>query len=318
MAFLRKHKEDHCETPELRHETWESLVAEEDNEHYMRDVPPHERSYDRYLDWLSIKGNWGDTVCIYAGQEAFNQLVISNVVYRGEHNWLVDIGWNTDPELPIISKATRTGLHYTVWLPKPRAERGFSINIQGPKARPSFESLVSSSSSNTNSEAKGGSNQTGGLDWIGPSNWEGPANPAGPSNHARATRQSTRTSVTEIHAPSERSARGRGQRTRRKPVRLQNYVNTVDLRRKINLKRYKMRSVPHNHNNLFAAIKIATGDPRSIAQLRRECADTGVTRTFNTLARGVVCPSGQTVHATRPRFEGRGGADSLICTSWLI
>lgn len=92
----------------------------------------------------------------------------------------------------------------------------------------------------------------------------------------------------------------------KKPVKLSNYVETVNLR-KIDLKRYKKRVVPHDHNNLFAAVKVATNDARSIAELRRLCADSVTLRTFGRLAREYSLSRNELArHAELIRSRGRG------------
>jgi hypothetical protein len=244
VAFLRRNKESLSSFSRTRRTTWEGLYELLTDEELEHDVPVG-KTYERYQEWLLVKGNWEDMLCILAGQKAFGVPVISNVVYRYPRVWTVTVGFSDDPSLLVISQATLTGPHYTLWLPRQPQDGRTSLDISGKTGRETVDLSEGT---------------------AGPATW-----PAGPA-----------TGPTGPTGPMEPSTRP--VRVRKKPVKLNNYVETVDLR-SIDLKRYKKRAVPHNRNNLFAAVRVATGDARSVAELRRLCADSVTSRTFARLAR---------------------------------
>jgi hypothetical protein len=262
VAFLLRNKDNVCNYSQARRTTWEQVYEWFTNEDFERDVPVG-RTYERYLEWLSVKGNWGDNFCILAGQEAFGVPVISNVVYRYPQGFRVTIGFSDDPTLPVISQATLDGVHYTLWLPTCTQNGRTSLDI-GTQGRENVDLTDS---------PPGPAGQAGQA---------GQAGPNGPNGPTRSTRSTRSTRVKRSTGPTIPS--GRPVRVRRKPVKLDNYVETVNLR-SIDLKRYKKRTVPHDHNNLFAAVRVATGDARSVAELRRLCAESVTSRTFSRFAR---------------------------------
>ena len=121
VRFLRQNGNALVQSPAYRHHTWADMHTNvHPNEQYESDVPVNERSYERYLQWLAIKGNWGDIVCIVAGQEAFGRPVISNVVRRVGNDYIAQIDFSADPSLPMIEQLAANGIHYTAWLPRMR------------------------------------------------------------------------------------------------------------------------------------------------------------------------------------------------------
>lgn len=87
-----------------------------------------------------------------------------------------------------------------------------------------------------------------------------------------------------IHTRSKTKDAKPAKRPRNKPKKLQNYVETVNLR-KIDIKKYKRTAIAHTNNNLFKAVQVATNDDRTIPQLRAACAKAITSRTFSTLAK---------------------------------
>jgi hypothetical protein len=305
IEFLRVNQMEHVRNPVYRRDyTWQNMFDDLNNTRFENAVPrAANRTYERYLRYMSRRRVWGDDMSIYAGNKVFGHAVYSNMVYyatvevgKGEpppvppKRFVVSVPHNMDHNLPVIEQMTLGGLHYTLWLPKPRS--GSPRKSPNPRKAPSPKSP---SPRKAPSPRKSPSPQKAPSPRKSPSPQKAPS-PAldTPQNQDRKA-----TSGTPVRRPK---------RSVRRPLRLDDYLEKVDLR-KINLKRYEKKKVARNKNNLFMAVKIATGDSRTVAQLRELCAELASTRRFAGIAKDYIGSAADVKRRAKLIKEGAAGGD---------
>lgn len=328
VDFLKAHENEIVY--ERNNETWKDEYERQSvsNHQYLAAVRPSERSYDRYLTYLSQPGAWGDDLCLMAGQRcllgrpviAVQVREIAPDVFRA-----ISHDWTDDPNLPIMESNQDDGLHYDLWLPTSRDVGPSTLFYPDPARKKVNRVNLSNSNKTKGVPSHSAGNQGGNHGGNHGNQVNQPNQPIQPNqtNQPHQTNQLNRASrgrrkrIDRVTPVQTRSQTKRAKRTRKKSTRLGNYVEKVDLR-KIDIKKYKRRAIPHNNNNLFSAVKVATGDNRTIAELRAACATVITSRTFVPLAREYFTTRDEvTQHAAHVRNTGRGTEFDLYVLSHI-
>ncbi len=281
VDFLKKHENEILY--ERNNETWkdeyERLSVR--NHEYLAAVSRNERSYGRYLTYLSQQGAWGDDLCLMAGQRCLQgRPVIAVQVREIAPNVFRAISheWADDPKLPIMESDEDEGLHYNIWLPRSRNVGPSSLFYPDPAPK-KVDRLNITSNNSKNKQGVGekvssNSIRIQGGNYGNSYNYGNsgsqPNQPNQPTQTNRGSR-GRRKKIDRVEPVQTRSQTKSSKRTLKKTIKLQNYVETVDLR-KIDIKKYKRTAIPRTNNNLFAAVKVATGDGRTITEVRAACA----------------------------------------------